>query len=158
MLGACVVIAAAFSWALGSLYSLRADLPASPSLASGMQMFVGGALLTLAGTLSGEWTRFDLSRASVVSTGAFLYLVVFGSIIAFTAYSWLLHKVSPARVSTYAYVNPAVAVLLGWALAGEVVTVRTLIAAAVIVLSVTLIVSHGKQDEDDRADAADENI
>ena len=145
ILGASMVIVAAFSWAVGSLYSLRAALPASPSLTSGMQMLVGGGLLTLAGTFSGEWTRLNLSGASIVSVGAFLYLVVFGSIIAFTAYSWLLRVASPARVSTYAYVNPAVAVLLGWALAGEAVTTRTIIAAAVIVLSVMLIVSRGKE-------------
>ena len=156
MFGAFVVIVAAFSWAVGSLYSLRADFPTSQSLTSGMQMLVGGALLTLAGTFSGEWARSDLSRASVVSVGAFLYLVVFGSIIAFTAYSWLLRVASPARVSTYAYVNPAVAVLLGWALAGEVVTTRTIIAAAVIVLSVMLIVSQGEEGKADDTDVADE--
>lgn len=145
MLGAIVVIAAAFAWAIGSIYSLHAQLPASSALASGMQMLAGGALLTLAGTFSGEWSRLDLSRLSAVSVGAFMYLVVFGSIIAFTAYSWLLRSVSPVRASTYAYVNPAVAILLGWAVAGEAISLRTLVAASVIVASVMLIVSQDKR-------------
>ncbi len=145
VLGAIVVIAAAFAWAIGSIYSLHAQLPASSALASGMQMLAGGALLTLAGTFSGEWSRLDLSRLSAVSVGAFMYLVVFGSIIAFTAYSWLLRSVSPVRASTYAYVNPAVAILLGWAVAGEAISLRTLVAASVIVASVMLIVSQDKR-------------
>lgn len=147
MVGTIVVIVAAFSWAVGSLYSLRAQFPASPLLASGMQMLMGGALLTLAGTFSGEWTRFDLSRASVASVGALAYLIVFGSVVAFTAYSWLLRVVSPARAATYAYVNPVVAVLLGWALAGEPLTARILFAAVVIVGSVVLINAYRTQEK-----------
>lgn len=138
-LGAGAVIGATLAWAAGSLYSLRAEMPASAILSAGMQMIAGGAFLTLAATLTGEWSRLDLGRASTVSVGAFLYLVVFGSIVAFTAYSWLLQNVSPAKASTYAYVNPVVAVLLGWAIAGEAVTARTLLATAVIVSSVALI-------------------
>lgn len=153
LIGASVVIAAAFAWAVGSIYSLQAKFPASPLLTAGMQMLVGGALLTLAGTFSGEWASLDSSRVSALSIGAFLYLIVFGSIVAFTAYSWLLRAVSPARASTYAYVNPAVAVLLGWALADEAISFRTLIAAAIIVASVMLIVSHGTPNKT----AADEN-
>lgn len=149
--GAVLVLAAAFSWAAGSIYSLNAAAPKSQLLASGMQMLAGGALLIVAGTLSGEWTRFDLNDASLRSIAAFLYLVVFGSIIAFTAYSWLLHNVSPARASTYAYVNPVVAVLLGWAIASEQISLRTLVAAGVIVASVWLITSHGKQAREDVA-------
>lgn len=145
VLGAVVVIAAAFSWALGSLYSQRVQLPASSLLASGMQMLLGGALLALVGTGSGEWARFDVSRVSAVSAGAFFYLIIFGSIIAFTAYGWLLRKVSPALVATYAYVNPVVAVLLGWALASEPLSLRILLAAGVIVGSVALITSSAER-------------
>lgn len=145
VLGAVVVTAAAFSWASGSLYSQRVELPASPLLASGMQMFLGGALLTLVGTYSGEWARFDVSRVSAVSAGAFFYLIIFGSIIAFTAYGWLLRQVSPALAATYAYVNPIVAVLLGWALASEPLSLRILLAAGVIVGSVVLITSSAER-------------
>ncbi len=144
ILGAVVVIAAAFSWALGSLYTQRARLPASPLLASGMQMVMGGALLTLAGTFSGEWARLASSSVSALSISAFVYLIIFGSIIAFTAYSWLLRTVSPTRAATYAYVNPVVAVILGWALAGEPLTTRVMLAAGVIVGSVVLI-NYGSQ-------------
>jgi drug/metabolite transporter (DMT)-like permease len=109
-----------------------------------MQMLAGGSLLLLVGMLTGELARLDFNSVSTRSLLAFLYLTVFGSIVAFTAYSWLLHHVSPARVSTYAYVNPAVAVVLGWALAGEVLTTGSLVAAGIIVASVALITSRGK--------------
>lgn len=144
ILGAGAVLAAAFAWAIGSVYSLRASLPRSPLLSSGMQMIAGGSLLLLVGMLTGELARLDFNSVSTRSILAFLYLTVFGSIVAFTAYSWLLHNVSPARVSTYAYVNPAVAVLLGWALAGEAMTTGSLVAAGIIVASVALITSRGK--------------
>ena len=146
MLGACAVIAAAFSWAAGSLYSLHApQQPHSPLLASGMQMLAGGVLLTLAGILTGEWPHLALGNVSARSVLALLYLVIFGSVVAFTAYSWLLHAVRPERAATYAYVNPVVACALGWAIGGEAMTLRTSFAAAVIVASVMLITAHGKK-------------
>lgn len=144
ILGAAAVLGAAFAWAIGSVYSLRASLPRSPLLSSGMQMLAGGALLLLLGVMTGELGRLDFNNVSTRSIVAFLYLTVFGSIVAFTAYSWLLRHASPARVSTYAYVNPAVAVLLGWALAGEAMTTSSLVAAGIIVASVALITSRGK--------------
>jgi drug/metabolite transporter (DMT)-like permease len=144
ILGAGVVLASALAWAVGSVYSLRAPLPRSPLLSAGMQMLAGGSLLLLVGTLTGELARLDFHAVSMRSIVAFLYLTVFGSIVAFTAYSWLLRNASPARVSTYAYVNPAVAVLLGWALAGEAMTTTSLVAAGIIVASVALITSRGK--------------
>ncbi len=158
LLGVGVVLAAAFSWASGSLYSLRAPLPESPLLTSGMQMLAGGALLTLAGTFSGEWALIDVSRISAVSIGAFLYLVFFGSIIAFTAYSWLLRVTTPARAATYAYVNPVVAVVLGWALAGEPLTARMLLGAGVIVASVVLLTSHAKHGDREMAEPMSEDV
>lgn len=157
LFGAVLVIVAALSWAGGSLYSLHAPVPRSPLLASGMQMLAGGALLLVAGTVTNEWTRFDLSDATPRSILAFLYLVVFGSIVGFTAYSWLLRVTTPARASTYAYVNPVSSVLLGWWLANEPLQARTLLAAAVIVFSVALITSHGKQKEAG-ADEKDERL
>lgn len=146
LLGAAAVIGAALAWAAGSLYSVRAPAPRSPLLASGMQMLAGGALVLTASVLAGEWQRFDVRDVSLRSFGALVYLLVFGSLVGFTAYSWLLRVASPARVATYAYVNPVVAVVLGWWLADEPLGARTLLAAAVIVASVVLITSYGKHD------------
>jgi drug/metabolite transporter (DMT)-like permease len=140
--GALVLILASLSWATGSLYSRRANLPRSPFLATAMEMIMGGALLTAAGLARGELGSFDPARVSGRSVAAVIYLIIFGSIIAFTAYIWLLRVVPPAKAGTYAYVNPVVAVALGWALAGEAVTWRTVIAAAIIILAVVLITSH----------------
>jgi drug/metabolite transporter (DMT)-like permease len=97
--------------------------------------------------ITGEFSRLDLKQASWVSLGALLYLTVFGSIVVFTAYIFLLRNVSPARAATYAYVNPVVAVLLGWAIAGEQVTLRTILAAGIIVSSVVLITTCDKRPE-----------
>jgi drug/metabolite transporter (DMT)-like permease len=140
-LAVAAMLVASLSWAWGSLYSQRAKLPSSPLLSTSMQMLCGGALLMLAGLLSGEPAHFALRQVSTRSLLALAYLVVFGAIIAFTAYVWLLRTASLVLVSTYAYVNPVVAVLLGWALAGEPLTRGTLIAAAVILTGVALISS-----------------
>jgi drug/metabolite transporter (DMT)-like permease len=142
--GAVVVLAASLCWAAGSLYSMRAKLPASPILQAGMQMLIGGVLLTSVGMLSGEWGRFDVANVSAVSVGALFYLISFGSIVAFTSYNWLLKVVRPERVATYAYVNPAVAVFLGWAFAGESISTTTIIATAAIIISVMLM-TGGKE-------------
>jgi drug/metabolite transporter (DMT)-like permease len=141
LLGAAVVVLAALSWAWGSLYGQRARLPESPLLTTGMQMLCGGGLLFLASLVAGEPAGFDPAAVSLKSVLALLYLLVFGSLVAFTAYVWLLRVASPVLVSTYAYVNPVVAVFLGWALAGEPLTVGTLVAAAVILSGVALITS-----------------
>lgn len=138
-LGAAVLIAASLSWALGSLYSRDAKLPDAPLLTTGMKLLGGGALLLVAGTVFGEWPAVNFAAMSTRSLLALLYLIVFGSIVGFTAYLWLLKNASLASASTYAYVNPIVAVLLGWALAGEAVTARILIATTVIVSAVVLI-------------------
>lgn len=139
LLGAAVLVLASLSWAWGSLYGQRAKLPESPLLTTGMQMLAGGALLSLASFLTGEPGGFELAQVSMKSLLALGYLVVFGAIVAFTAYVWLLRVASPVLVSTYAYVNPVVAVLLGWAFAGEPLTAGTLVAAAVILTGVALI-------------------
>jgi drug/metabolite transporter (DMT)-like permease len=146
--GAFLVIAAAFSWATGSMYGLRATTPKSSLLTAGMQMLSGGAILTLVGTVKGEWTSFNVADVSANSWFALAYLMIFGSIIGFTAYSWLLKNAQPAMVATYAYVNPVVAVFLGWLIAGETFTAQMLIGAGVIVGSVVLITSHDKNDKD----------
>jgi drug/metabolite transporter (DMT)-like permease len=136
--GALLLFAASVTWAAGSLYSSQADLPASPLLSTGIQMFVGGVLMLVTGGLFGEFGQIDLAHASKVSLLAFGYLVI-AALVAFTAYLWLLRVAPPALVSTYSYVNPLVAVLLGWALAGEPLTARTAVAGLVIVSGVALI-------------------
>ena len=137
--GYTVLTLAAITWSLGSLYARHAALPKSPWMAIAVQMIVGGSLLLLTGLASGEWASLDLGRASARSLLAFGYLVVFGSLIGFSAYIWLLHKTTPALASTYAYVNPVIAVFLGWALADERFTSTDAAAAAIIVVSVAVI-------------------
>lgn len=139
--GVIVVLGGSLAWAAGSIYSRGADLPREPLLTTGMQMLAGGALLVLAGLATGEAARLDIAAISMRSFGGLLYLILFGSLIGYTSYIWLLRVSTPARVSTYAYVNPVVAVFLGWAFAGEAITARVLVAAAVIVSAVAIIVT-----------------
>ncbi len=138
-LGMVLLLLAALSWAVGSLYSRTATRPRSMLLGTAMQMLCGGALQLLVGTLLGEWSGVHPERFSGASLLAFGYLVIFGSLVGFTAYAWLLQVVSPTLAATYAYVNPVVAVLLGWLIAGEPLGPRTLLAAAGIIASVVLI-------------------
>lgn len=143
-IGALVLMIGCVSWAVGSIYSKGAAQPTAPLLATGMQMLVGGALLVLAGLLTGEPARLELAAVSLRSALAMMYLIVFRAIIGFSAYTWLLRVVHPARVSTYAYVNPVVAVILGWALAGEAFTPRMALATVVIISGVLLVTrDHG---------------
>jgi len=107
-----------------------------------MQMLAGGGLLLPASALAGEWARVDLLAVSLRSVLAFLYLIVFGAIVGYSAYIWLLSATTPARVATYAYVNPVVALFLGWAVAGEPVTPRSLLAGAVIIGAVFVITTE----------------
>ena len=137
--GAGILILASLSWAAGTLYGKKAHFSNSPIQASGMQMIGGGTFLGIAGMLRGEASHFDLHVISMRSVFALLYLAIFGAIIAFTAYSWLLKATTPSRIATYAYVNPAIAVLLGWAIAGEALTARIALAMCVIVAAVMVI-------------------
>ncbi len=141
-LGAAVILVGTITWAFGSLYSRSARLPSSPTLATGMEMLAGGAILVLVGSAMGEWGGFNVAEVSARSLLALAYLAVFGSIIALSSYLWLLKVTSPARIVTHAYVNPVVAVFLGWWLAAEPVTLRTLVAAGVILAGVLVIVSR----------------
>ncbi len=139
--GAAVILGAALAWAAGSAYARVASLPKAPFLSASMQMLCAAALLAVGGAATGELGRVHPAAISTGSIAAFAFLVVFGSIIAFTAYGWLLRSgASSVLVSTYAYVNPAVAVLLGWGLAGEAVGGRELAAGAVILASVGMLV------------------
>ncbi|WP_406698464.1 drug/metabolite exporter YedA [Singulisphaera sp. Ch08] len=145
--GSLAIILAAFAWAVGSLYLRRAALPESPALSTGMQMLSGGAILAGLGLLRGEAAGFQLSTVTTTSVLAWLYLIGFGSILAFTAYIWLLTETTPARLSTYAYVNPVVAVLLGSVVAHEPIAPLGWAAMVVIVASVALVTT-GEQEED----------
>lgn len=140
--GAIAVILAAVSWAFGSIYGLRSPVPKSAILTSGMQMFSGGLVLFFVSLITGEFSRFDIAKVSNESLFGLIYLIIAGSLIGFTAYSWLLKNANPAMVSTYAYVNPIVAVFLGWLIAGETFTTQMLIGAGVIVGSVVLITAR----------------
>jgi drug/metabolite transporter (DMT)-like permease len=142
--GCLLVLSSSIFWAVGSIYLSRAALPSSPILATGMQMLAGGVLMTIVGTGFGEWSRVDFAAFSQNSILAWLYLTILGSLVAFTAYSWLARVAPPSRVSTYAYVNPVIAVLLGWLLKNEPVTQRTLVAAALLVFAVILITTNHK--------------
>jgi drug/metabolite transporter (DMT)-like permease len=138
--GVAALVIASFTWSVGSIYSRHAPMPRSPVLATAMEMLAASVGLAILALLHGDFTaRAGAAPISWVSIAGWLYLVVFGSIVAFTAYVWLLQVSTPARVSTYAYVNPVVAVLLGFAIAGEPLTMRMTIAAAVIVSGVVLI-------------------
>lgn len=140
---ATVVLAlSALAWATGTLYSRYHKLNASPAATSAMQLLIGGGLLLIIGTLSGEWPVLLAKPIAMQSIMALGYLIVVGSVITFSAYIWLLRVVSPASVATYAYVNPLVAVLLGWALAGERLTAQTLFGAAIVIAGVVIITSY----------------
>lgn len=136
--GALILVLGSLSWALGSIYSTHAKMP-SPLLTTGMEMLCGGAILLVCSFMFREPSNFDVHAVSMRSLAGLLYLTTFGSLVAFTAYMYLLEHVSASLVSTYAYVNPVVAVILGWFIAHEPLTVRTLIAAVVIIAGVALI-------------------
>jgi drug/metabolite transporter (DMT)-like permease len=142
LFGLGVVMVAAIGWAAGSLYSRSGRLPPAPLMGTAVEMLAGGALLIVVGTLTGEWTHLRLSAISARSALGLVYLIAFGSLVGFTAYIWLLRNVSASLASTYAYVNPLVAVFLGWAFDAEPVTARTLLAAAVIVGGVVVITTY----------------
>jgi drug/metabolite transporter (DMT)-like permease len=139
--GAAVLVFASLAWACGSLYSKHGGMPSSPMLGVAMQSFAGGAILLIAALLAGEFRGLHLGAISLRSWLAIAYLIVFGSGIGFSAYIYILHKSTAARVATYAFVNPVVALFLGWLLAGEAVTLRTVIAAAVILTAVILVIT-----------------
>ncbi len=133
-----ILLAACASWSIGGLYSRHAP-GASPMMGTGANMLAGGVGLFAVAWLTGEPARFDPGAVTAASVLALLYLVVFGSLVGFTAYIWLLHHTTPARATTYAYVNPVVAILLGWSLLDEPLTPRVLVAAAIIIVAVVMI-------------------
>jgi drug/metabolite transporter (DMT)-like permease len=140
LLALLTVVAAAAMWAGGSVASTRLTLPRDPFVSSAWQMLLGGGVCALTGIAGGELSSLEMDGLSTRSLIAFAYLVVFGSWIAFAAYAWLLQHAPLSKVATYAYVNPVVAIALGWAILGEAVTALTFAGAAVIVASVAAVV------------------
>lgn len=139
---AALVVVASLSWAGGSYLATRRQMPANPFAATAYEMLFGGAVLLIAGLLRGELRTFTLADVSARSGVAFGYLVVFGSLGAFTAYAWLLGNAPVSQVATYAYVNPAVAVLLGALVLGEAITVNVLVGGLIILASVAVVVAE----------------
>jgi drug/metabolite transporter (DMT)-like permease len=139
--GAIVMIFATFGWAYGTVHAKNAPHPPSLLQTAAMQMLGGGLMAIVVGSLLGEWSAARLDAVTARSALALLYLIVLGSVVAFSAYTWLLRNTTPDRVGTYAYVNPIVAVVLGWAIGGEPITPRTLVAGSIVVTGVILILN-----------------
>ena len=137
--GAIALIVAAICWSVASVLSKKLPLPPSKVQSSGLQMLLGGILLTLASASFGEFRDFHPTSVSANAWLALLYLIVFGSIIGFTAYVWLIHHESPTKVGTYAYVNPVVAVLLGYFAGGEALGIRTIVGTLCVLVSIIVI-------------------
>src|SRR3954470_10108166 len=140
-IGMLILLCSSFIWSAGSIYSRKAKSASPPLLLAAQQMICGGVLLTVAGLLIGEHHRFDASRISPLSVGAFAYLVIIGALVGYTAYIFLLRHCPPAKVATYAYVNPIVAVILGALFARETLSGRSVLAAGLIIGSVAMVIT-----------------
>jgi drug/metabolite transporter (DMT)-like permease len=143
--GACALLVGAVSWSIAASLSRKLPLPAAKAMSSGAQMFSGGVLLILAAALLGEFRGFHIQAVSRGAWLALAYLIVAGSIAGFTAYVWLLHHESPTKVGTYAYVNPVVAVLVGYFLGGETIGPRTIVGTLLVLVSVVVITTTPKK-------------
>lgn len=138
-LGMAVLVLAALSWSIGSLYSRKASLPSSSLMGTGMEMLVGSVGLFAFGTLTGEWSQFHLATVTIRSMGGLIYLILFGSLIGFVSYTWLLRNAPTPIVSTYAYVNPVVALFLGSIIAGEILDGQDILSSLIVLSGVILI-------------------
>jgi drug/metabolite transporter (DMT)-like permease len=143
--GAVALIIAAMAWSIGAALNRKLPLPSSKVMSSGAQMLAGGVLLAITAAALGEFGSFHPAQVSDKAWLALLYLIVAGSIVAFTAYVWLIHHESPTKVGTYAYVNPVVAVLLGYFLAGEALGLRTVLGTLLVLISVVVITTMREQ-------------
>src|SRR6266550_2726291 len=141
VIGISILLFTSFLWSAGSLYSRTAKHAASSFLTAAQQMICGGLLLLLAGIVTGEKRQLHPASMSILSMASFVYLVIIGAVVGYTAYIWLLRHCDPAKVATYAYVNPIVAVFLGAAFAGETLSMRTLVAAGLIIGSVAIVIT-----------------
>lgn len=144
-LSAFAILLGTLSWSIGAVYSRVAKLPKTPALAAGLELAVGGFLLVACGLFMGEGSRLQIDALSLRSVLSLMYLIVFGSVIAFTAYVWLLGLTSATRVATHTYVNPVIAVFLGWAIAGEPMSLQTFVATLIIVISVFLVLGQKRE-------------
>ncbi len=134
------LLISSISWAIGSVYALNVKLPSSSFMSTGFQMLAAGTCMLVIGSSRGEWINLELSEISTNSILGFLYLIIFGSLLGFTSYSYIVKNANPTNVSTYAYVNPVIAVFLGWYIGNERVGFHTLIAATLLVSAVVLII------------------
>jgi drug/metabolite transporter (DMT)-like permease len=141
--GVAALMAASICWAWGSVFNRSARKPASPFLGVAMQMITGGGILLVLALVRGEGQSFSLARVTALSFGAWLYLTIAGSLVAYTAYVWLLHATTPARVATYAYVNPLIAVLLGCTIGREAFSPELFAAGALIIVAVIVVLRGG---------------
>ncbi len=145
--GAIALLVASFTWSIATILTRRVPLPASKAMSAAAQMLTGGALLFVLAAMTGEFTGFRLQAVSEKAWFALVYLIIAGSIVGFTAYVWLLHYESPTKVGTYAYVNPVVAVALGYFVGGESVGSRTLLGTLLVLVSVVTITTTKKKAE-----------
>jgi drug/metabolite transporter (DMT)-like permease len=143
--GACALIVASISWSVAASLTRKLPLPAAKAMSSGAQMFAGGVLLMLTAALLGEFRGFHVQAVSRGAWLALAYLIVAGSIVAFTAYVWLIHHESPTKVGTYAYVNPVIAVLVGYFFGGEAIGPRTIVGTALVLVSVVVITTTPRE-------------
>lgn len=148
LIGMAILLFAAISWSFGSLYSVRAKFPESRLLTTAMQMLVGGALLLFLSFFLGDWKEFSLSDVNMRSSLAMGYLIVFGSIVSYNAYIWLLRNVDPSWVSTYAFINPVVAVFLGYMWGGERLSSQSIIGALIIITAVAIITLYRERNKE----------
>ena len=146
-LGSALIIVGTLSWGAGAVYSRVANVPKSPMLSAGMELIFGGILVLIASIIIGEPSQFHLSQVTLKSFLGLSYLIIFGSVIAFGAYVWLLGHTSVTRISTHTYVNPVIAVFLGWLVANEQITTALLVATALIIISIYLVLSDQHRNE-----------
>jgi drug/metabolite transporter (DMT)-like permease len=139
LIGSLAILFGAISWSIGIVYARKSNLAGHPLMLTALSSFSGGILLLAAATIGGEWRGFSLGAVTARSWEALAYLIVFGSLVAFSSYNWLLERYSPTLVATHTYVNPVVAVLLGWLWAGEQVTLNVGVAAAMVIGAVVLV-------------------
>jgi len=148
LIGAGTILFGCLAWSSGSIYSRHAPRPSSALMMTAIQMLAGGVFVGLIGAVRGELATFQLAAISLRSILAWGYLLIFGSLIAFTAYVYILRVSTPARVATYAYVNPVVAIILGWLIAGEGISMRMVVSAAIIITGVALItIAEGRSSQ-----------
>jgi drug/metabolite transporter (DMT)-like permease len=139
LIGSFAIVGGAFSWSIGAVYARVARLPKSAMLSAGMELIIGGSLLLITSFIIGEVNQFHITELSLRALLSLGYLIIFGSVITFSAYIWLLGHTSATRISTHTYVNPIIAILLGWLIADEQITAALVIAACIIIISVYLV-------------------